>query len=313
MPEVLKPTLINLFPPARVEITKNREKISISSKEKPPIIYYRCQFIKPAPILSGAEPSRATPTTLKFALSIYWAAEPISLATSSLSLSLSQSRRRMQAARRCHYSRRRATGWLDPASAAGGVAGSGISSRRGWLDPASAAGGVAGSDVSICSRGGSALTAGMVQRQRRWAPSSASYRGSGGRHPRWATIAAGLARAWVDPVTTGAILGELQWRACNGEVLKSVICIICLWFCSCLVMVDVDSCGSVVDLQSRCVDCLGIIHCISCMHEFGGLELGIYRGYACSMHWLDSMHRAVFFFLLMCVSKVPVVESSPIT
>lgn len=61
-------------------------------------------------------------------------------------------------------------------------------------------------------------------------------------------------------------------------------------------MVDVDSCGSVVDLQSRCVDCLGIIHCISCMHEFGGLELGIYRGYACSMHWLDSMHRAVFFF-----------------
>lgn len=107
-----------------------------------------------------------------------------SLSQLHLSLSLPQSTRRMQAARRCHYSRRRATGWLDPASAAGGVAGSGISSRRGWLDPASAAGGVAGSDVSICSRGGSALTAGMVQRQRRWAPSSASYRGSGGRHPR---------------------------------------------------------------------------------------------------------------------------------
>uniref|UniRef100_A0A0E0DDK4 Uncharacterized protein n=1 Tax=Oryza meridionalis TaxID=40149 RepID=A0A0E0DDK4_9ORYZ len=37
----------------------------------------------------------------------------------------------MQAARRCHSSRRRTTGWPDPASAADGVAGSGVGSRRG--------------------------------------------------------------------------------------------------------------------------------------------------------------------------------------
>uniref|UniRef100_A0A0D3FVF4 Uncharacterized protein n=1 Tax=Oryza barthii TaxID=65489 RepID=A0A0D3FVF4_9ORYZ len=65
-----------------------------------------------------------------------------------------------------------------------GVAGSGVGGRRGGRIRHQQQTGVAGSDVSICSRGRSALTAGMVQRQRRWAPSSASYHGSGGHHPR---------------------------------------------------------------------------------------------------------------------------------